>query len=139
MRRMAGYRELRAKTPIALQLGAPKAMVEAIRAGACSVFNTGPAPGLASFLSNCYLAAAAGIPAWHGSGHELGILDAAMLHSCAASANCTLPGDILSYERVDDLIVKPIEIRDSYASVSDLPSLGVELDEDAVRRYQVKS
>ncbi len=138
---LAGYRELRAKlkTPIARHLGAPKAMIEAIRADACSVFNTGPAPGMASFLSNCYLAAAAGIPVWHGSGHELGILDAAMLHSCGASPNCTLPSDILSYERIDDLIVKPIEIRDSYASVSDLPGLGVELDEDAVRRYQVKS
>ena len=50
------------------------------------------------------------MPVWHGSGHELGILDAVMLHSCAA-ANCTLPSDILSYERVDDVIVKPIDIR----------------------------
>ena len=55
---------------------------------------------MASFLSNAYLAGAAGMPVWHGSGHELGILDAAMLHSCAAAANCTLPSDILSYERV---------------------------------------
>jgi len=137
---LAGYHELRGKlkTPIALHLGAPKAMIEAIRAGACSIFNTGPAPSMASFLSNCYLAAAAGMPVWHGSGHELGILDAAMLHSCAASPNCTLPSDILSYERVDDLIVKPIEIRDSYAIVSDQPGLGVELDEDALGRYRVR-
>ena len=137
---LAGYRELRQKlkTPIALHLGAPRAMIEAIRAGACSIFNTGPSPSMASFVSNCYLAAAAGMPVWHGSGHELGILDAAMLHSCAAAANCTLPSDILSYQRVDDLIVQPIEIRDSYAIVSDRPGLGIELDEDAVHRYQVK-
>jgi L-alanine-DL-glutamate epimerase-like enolase superfamily enzyme len=90
---------------------------------------------MASFISNAYLASAAGMPVWHGSGHELGILDAAMLHSCVAAANCTLPSDILSYQRVDDLIVKPIEIRDSYAIPSPLPGLGVELDEDAVRRY----
>lgn len=138
---LAGYRELRRKlkTPIALHLGAPKAMIEAIRAGACSIFNTGPAPSMASFVSNCYLAAAAGMPVWHGSGHELGILDAAMLHSCAASPNCTLPSDLLSFERVDDLITNPIDIRNSYALVSDRPGLGVELDEDAVRRYEVKS
>jgi muconate cycloisomerase len=137
----AGYRELKTKlkTPIALHLGDPKAMIEAIRAGACSIFNTAPAPSMPSFVSNCYLAGAAGMPVWHGSGHELGILDAAMLHSCAASPNCTLPSDILSYERVDDLIVHPINIRDSYAIVSDQPGLGVELDEDAVHRYQVKS
>jgi muconate cycloisomerase len=137
---LAGYRALRnkLKTPIALHLGDPKQMIQAIRADACSIFNTGPAPSMASFVSNCYLAGAAGMPVWHGSGHELGILDAAMLHSCAASPNCTLPSDILSYERVDDLIVNPIDIRDSYAIVSDRPGLGVELDEDAVRRYRSK-
>ena len=91
---------------------------------------------MASFVSNCYLAEAAGMPVWHGSGHELGVQDAAILHSCAASANCKLPSDILSHQRVDDLIVKPIEIRDSFAIVPGLPGLGVELDEDACRRYK---
>jgi L-alanine-DL-glutamate epimerase-like enolase superfamily enzyme len=134
---LAGYRELRSKlkTPVALHLGSPRAMIEAIRADACTMFNTGPSPGMASFLNNAYLAGAAGMPVWHGSGHELGILDAAMLHSCAAAPNCTLPSDILSYQRVDDLIVEPIDIRDSYAHVSSRPGLGVDLDEDAVRRY----
>jgi muconate cycloisomerase len=137
---LAGYHELkrRLKTPVALHLGDARQMIQAIRADACSIFNTGPSPSMASFVSNCYLAGAAGMPVWHGSGHELGILDAAMLHSCAASPNCTLPSDILSYERVDDLIVHPIDIRDSYAIVSDQPGLGVELDEDAVRRYRAK-
>lgn len=135
---LAGYRELRSKlkTPIALHLGSPKAMIEAIRANACTIFNTGPSPSMASFVSNAYLAGAAGMPVWHGSGHELGILDAAMLHSCAAAANCTLPSDILSHQRVDDLIVEPIDIRNSYALVSTRPGLGVDLDEDAVRRYR---
>lgn len=135
---LRGYRELRRvlKTPLALHLGDPKAMIEAIKAEACTIFNTGPNPSMASFVSNCYLAGAANMPVWHGSGHELGVLDAAMLHSCAASKNCTLPSDILSHQRVDDLIVQPIEIRDSYAIVSDRPGLGVELDEDACRRYR---
>jgi L-alanine-DL-glutamate epimerase-like enolase superfamily enzyme len=135
---LAGYRELRRslKTPLALHLGDPKSMIAAIREEACSIFNTGPAPSMASFLSNAYLAQAAGMPVWHGSGHELGIFDAAMLHTCAAAPNCTLPSDILSYQRVDDLIVNPIEIRDSHAIVSGRPGLGVELDEDAVRRYR---
>jgi muconate cycloisomerase len=135
---MAGYRELRKqyKTPIALHLGSPKAMIQAIKEDACAMFNTGPSPSMASFLQNAYLAGAAGIPVWHGSGHELGILDAAMMHTCAASPNCTLPGDILSHQRVDDLIVEPIDIRESYAHVPSRPGLGVELDEDAVRRYR---
>ena len=90
-----------------------------------------------SFVENCYLAAAAGRPVWHGSGHELGILDAAMLHSVAASANCTLPSDILSFQRVHSLLAKPIDIQDSYAIVSDEPGLGVAIDEDALNRYRV--
>ena len=135
---MAGYRELRGqlKTPLALHLGDPRAMIKAIQAQACTIFNTGPNPSMASFVSNCYLAGAAGMPVWHGSGHELGVLDAAMMHSAAAAANCTLPSDILSHQRVDDLIVEPIEIRDSYAIVPDRPGLGVELDVEACRRYK---
>jgi muconate cycloisomerase len=135
---LAGYRELRKhyKTPLALHLGSPRAMIAAIRADACTIFNTGPSPSMASFLNNAYLAGAAGMPVWHGSGHELGVLDAAMLHSCAASANCTLPSDILSHQRVDDLIREPIDIRESYAYVPSRPGLGVELDEEAVRRYK---
>jgi muconate cycloisomerase len=136
---LAGYRKLREqmKSLVAQHLGDPRAMIETIRAGAVSAFNTGPAPSMASFVSNCYLAGAAGMPVWHGSGHDMGIMDACYLHSCAASANCTLPSDILSYQRVDDLLVKPIEIRDSYAIVSHEPGLGIELDEDAVKKYSV--
>jgi muconate cycloisomerase len=137
---LAGYRELRRrlKSPIALHLGNPKQMLQAIAAEACTIFNTGPNPSMASFLHNSYLAGAAGMPVWHGSGHELGVFDAAMLHSCAAAANCTLPSDILSHQRVDDLIVRPIEMRDSHAIVPDRPGLGVELDEEAVRRYAAR-
>jgi len=40
------------------------------------------------------------------------------------------------YERVDDLIVKAIDIRDSYAYPANRQGLGIELDEEAVRRYR---
>lgn len=136
-----GYRNLRSqvKTHVAQHLGDPRAMIRAIRENACSVFNTGGNPGMSGFVANCYLAGAAGMPVWHGSGNDCGIVDASYLHSCAASPGCTLPSDILSFLREDDLIVEPIEIKDSYAIVSDRPGLGVDLDEDAVRRYQAKS
>jgi muconate cycloisomerase len=136
-----GYRLLRrqVKAHVALHLGDPRAMIEAIREQACSAFNTGGNPGMADFVGNCYLAQAAGMSVWHGSGNDLGIVDASYLHSCAASPACTLPSDILSFLREDDLIVDPIEIKNSYAIVSDRPGLGVDLDEEAVRRYAVKS
>ena len=136
-----GYRKLRkeVKTDVALHLGNPKAMIKGICEEACSVFNTGGNPGMQSFVSNCYIAASQGMRVWHGSGNDLGIIDASYLHSCAAAPNCTLPSDILSYLREDDLIVQPIEIRDSHAIVSNKPGLGVDLDEDAVKKYQAKA
>jgi muconate cycloisomerase len=130
------------RTPIASHLyinaKGVRGMVESIAAQACSVFNLG-AGTMAGFVAQSYLAGEAGIPVWRGSAHELGILDAALLHCCAAAPNCTYPSDLLSYQRVDDLIVEPVRIEDSYAIVSDKPGLGVELDMDAVRRYEVKS
>ncbi len=130
------------KTPVTshLHINATgvRGMIESIAARACSVFNLG-AGSMANFVAQSYLAGEAGIPVWHGSAHELGILDAALLHCCAAAPNCTYPSDLLSYQRVDDLIVEPVQIEDSYAIVSDKPGLGVELDMDAVRRYEVRS
>jgi muconate cycloisomerase len=135
-----GYRNLRREVAphVALHLGNPGAMIRAIKEEACCVFNTGGHPGMSGFVGNSYLAGAAGMPVWHGSGNDCGIVDASYLHSCAAAPNCTLPSDILSFLREDDLIVEPIRIEDSYAIVSDRPGLGVDLDEEAVRRYQVK-
>ena len=136
---LEGFRQLRRqlKTPLAITMSNPKAIIEAIRAEACTMCNSGPNPSMASFVWNCYVAGAADIPVWHGSGHELGVMDAAMMHSAAAAASCTLPSDILSHQRVDDLIEPAIEIRDSYAIVPDRPGLGVELDVEACRRYKV--
>lgn len=133
----AGYRKLRSqvKTLVALHLGDTKAMIKGICEQACSAFNTAQNPSMASFLSNCYLAQVEGMPVWHGSGNDLGIIDAAYTHSCAAAPNCTLPSDILGFLREDDLVVTPIEIKDSYAIVPNRPGLGVELDEDAAKKY----
>lgn len=125
------------QTAITLTPRSGKQIVEAAKVGACQLINTGPSPSMMSFVMNVALAEAFGMPCWHGSGHELGIRDAAMVHSCAAAANCTLPSDILSYQRVDDLLVKPIPIVGSYAIVPHTPGLGVELDRDAVAKYSV--
>jgi muconate cycloisomerase len=136
------YRELRQQMniPIAMHLylnrEGVRGMVRAISAESCTVFNLG-AGNTAEFVARSYLAGEAGIPVWHGSAHELGILDAAMLHACAAAPNCTFPSDILSHQRVHNLLATPFEMRDSHISVPEGPGLGIELDEDALRRYQV--
>ena len=136
---MRGFVELKnqLQSPLALHSGVPEMLIRFIRTDAVQIFNMNPNPSMFSFVENCYLCGAAKKPNWHGSGHELDILDASMVHCVAASPNCTLPSDILSYQRVHSLLVKRLEIHDSYATVPQGPGLGVELDEDAVHRFQV--
>ncbi len=137
------YRRLRGELdiPIAMHLHindhGSRGMVEAIAAEACDIFNLG-AGSTQDFLGRAYLAQEAGIPVWHGSAHELGILDAALLHACAAAPACTQPSDILSCQRVHNLLTTPLPVVDSCIRVPEGPGLGVELDEDALQRYAVK-
>ncbi len=114
-------------------------MLEAVKLGACDSFNLSP-PYFHSFVRQAYLAEVAGIPVWHGSGAELGIRDMAYIHAAAATRSCTIPSDTICYLRESDLLVKPFikSISDGYVEVPRGPGLGVELDEDALRRYQVK-
>ena len=137
------YRRLREAIdiPIAMHLHindrGSRGMVDAIAAEACDIFNLG-AGSTHDFIARAHLAEEAGLPVWHGSAHELGILDAAMLHACAAAPACTYPSDILSCQRVHDLLVTPLVVKDSCIDVPDGPGLGVELDEDALQRYPVE-
>lgn len=136
---LIGFRQLSRQlvTPLTLTAKTPREIVDAARMDACRFINTGAYGMLRNFGLNAAVAAGAGMPVWHGSGHELGILDAAYLHNCAAAPNCTLPSDILSHQRVHSLLADPIRFVDSHAIVPDGPGLGVELDTDAVARYAV--
>ncbi len=114
-------------------------MLDAIKLGACDSFNLSPA-SFYPFIREAYLAEVAGIPVWHGSGAELGIRDMAYIHAAAATRSCTIPSDTICFLRESDLLVKPFikSVADGYVEVPRGPGLGVELDEEALRRYQVK-
>jgi len=85
------------------------------------------------------VADAAGIPVWHGSEVDLGILDAASLHGCAAARNCILPSDIIgTLVREDDLILEPLSFCGGFARVPQGPGLGVTLDEAALEHYTIE-
>ena len=140
------YRLLREKTniPIALHVALPYAeqgqmpqdAIRAIQLEAVDYFNFNGS--MANFVRLADVADAAGIPCWHGSEVDLGILEASYLHASAAARNCTLPGDIFGeLVREDDLIVRPIEIKAGRARVPQGPGLGVELDIEALEKYRV--
>jgi muconate cycloisomerase len=93
--------------------------------------------GLVGFQQLDRIASAAGLPCWHGSEVDLGVLEAMYLHQCAAAPSCTWPSEIFGrLIREHDLLTRPLALRPPFAAVPSGPGLGVELDRDAVRHYQ---
>lgn len=139
------YRLLREKTALAIALHVALPYIElgqtiqetikAIQLEAVDYFNFNC--GISNFVRMADIADAAGIPCWHGSEVDLGILEASYLHACAAARNCTLRSDILGeLVRENDLILEPLEIRGGRVRVPQQPGLGVELDLAAVEKYR---
>lgn len=141
------YHELRrfSSVPIVLHVSLPYAAhgqkvedaVTAIKAGAVDGFNFNG--GLAQHRQLDAIAAAARLPSWHGSEIDLGILEAAYLHKCAAARSCTWPSDIFGrLIRSHDLLSEPLTFEPPYALLPDGPGLGVALDERAVDEHRTR-
>ncbi|GJM28051.1 MAG: o-succinylbenzoate synthase [Cyclobacteriaceae bacterium] len=94
--------------------------------------------GLANFQKLDHIADAAGLSCWHGSEIDLGILEAMYVHSSAAAASCTWPGDIFgSMIREHDLLSKPLNIQPPFVSLPAGTGLGVEPDLAAIEHYLI--
>ena len=137
--RIDWFAELREKmdVPLALTTDSAADTMLAIKQGACDVFNIGF--DMREFVKIAFLAETAGIPIWHGSGIELGIRDMSFIHAAAATRSCTIPSDTLCFLRQNDLLATPFTVKNGFITVPREPGLGVELDEDALRRFQVKT
>ena len=73
---------------------------------------------------------------WQGSSLELGVIQAARLHSASTARNCVLPSDLQStWVRESTLVTPTMEFQEGFACVQNRPGLGVELDHEAVARY----
>ncbi len=122
--------------PLAMHMSDLATITAAIKAGACQIFNLGG--DMRTFVRLCHIIDAWGFKCWHGSGNEIGVQDASYVHAIAATPNCVIPSDVLGYLiRVDDLLSKSVTVKDGFATVPDEPGLGIELDEDAVKKYRV--
>jgi len=110
--------------------------IDALQAGAVDGFNFNC--GLANFQRLDHIASAAGLPCWHGSEVDLGILEAMYIHSAAAANSCIWPSDIFGRMiRVHDLLQKPLNFQPPYVELPEGYGLGIEPDEDAIRKYQI--
>ena len=109
--------------------------VQAIRQQAVDGFNFNG--GIADFQRLDHVAVAAGLPCWHGSEIDLGILEAMYLHCCAAAESCVWPSDIFGrLVRSHDLLAEPLKIDPPYAALPEGVGLGIELDKAALQEYR---
>jgi L-alanine-DL-glutamate epimerase-like enolase superfamily enzyme len=83
------------------------------------------------------VAATAGVPCIVHCAHDLGPKTAAMLHLAASTPNFPLANDCTYYGLVEDVLVRPFEIRGGRMRVPESPGLGIEVDLAKVRKYQV--
>lgn len=133
------YCQLRAATtiPIALHLANPHDIINAIKAEAVDIFNLGGS--MWDFVKNAAIAHAAGIPIWHGSGNDLGIMETSYLHAASVPRNCVMPSDFVgSWTRENDLLVEGIQFEGGGAVVPMASGLGCELDVEAAEKYRVQ-
>lgn len=131
------YVELKSKIahPIALHLDNLNDLLAGLKTDAADHYNL--LGTIKEFVDWAEVAHTSGSKTWRGTGMDLGIRDMSSVHA-AAAAGCELPCDIIgNVFREDDLIHNPIEIIDGYATVPDLPGLGVELDMNAIDKYRV--
>ena len=122
--------------PIALHIVGVD-IINAVKMEACDIINTGGT--MYEFKKNAAIAELAGMPVWHGSGVDLGILEASYVHACAATKNAVLTSDVFSeFCREDDILIEPLEIQNGLTRVPNKPGLGVEIDDKALEKYRVR-
>lgn len=138
------WRELRRLTGRPLIWHATKSSLRAdpIQAaidGSCDGLNISPFSAK-EILNHAENAAVNRLPHWQGSGLDLGIFDAFLLHTSAASQTAALPGDAIGHLlREDDLIEESLTPIDSAIPVPTHPGLGVTLDARALAHFRVSS
>ncbi len=129
-------RQLRTAICLDESIYSVKAAAEAIEMGACQVINIKPGRvgGHAESVRLHDLAAAHGVPVWHGGMLESGIGRAHNIH-LSTLPNFSLPGDVAASRRyyAPDLIDPEIEVAsDGTIAVPTAPGIGVQIVHDRV-------
>lgn len=135
----------RSKLPIAIHIAMGYAeqgqrmedLVRAIKLGAADIFNL--SGSISQFDKLAAGADLAGIPYWHGSEIDLGVLEAAYVHSAASANGCTIASDIFGTSiREHDLLRAPLIFDGEWVTVPSGPGLGIEVDDDALAKYELR-
>jgi len=134
------YRLLRSQGlfPVAVHVGYNRELLDVVKREACDFVNLSDLPWrVLQAASICWLA---NLPTWHGSGIDLGVLEALTLQVCAAARSMTRPCDILGRMiREHNLVDDEFAINDGRVAVPSGPGLGVSIDRDALDHYTQKT
>ena len=115
------------------------------RAGAADLFSiyVGKSGGIGPAREIAAVAQAAGLACTVGSNLELGVGSAAMIHLALATPGIAaedFPCDIIGpFYYQDDIVRQPLPIKPGEARPNALPGLGIELNEEKVERYRVRT
>lgn len=132
------YRLLREKThiPMALHLGAPSAVLAAMKAECVDYVNIGG--GAQQVKKAAAVAEAANVPCWVQMGGVcLSVLAAYSVHVQCTIPNATFPCDELPFVRTADVVGGALVVEKGHFVVPEGPGLGVTLDMEVVERYRV--
>jgi muconate cycloisomerase len=85
------------------------------------------------------IAAAGGLACYGGDMFETGIACTAGAHLIAATPNISLGCEFYqpNYYLTEDLLAQPFPVRNGKVQVPTAPGLGIEVDEDRLRRYAI--
>ena len=110
-----------------------------VRAGAADVILLDPheAGGLWQTIKAAGVAESVGLPVTLHCGGELGLSQAAYLHLAASIPNMTLPIDNERDYIAGDIIANPFVVTAGHLDVPEAPGLGVTVDHDLLREYEV--
>jgi len=132
----------RVETPIMVDEGLHSIQdaLRHIENGACDIFNIKlmKCGGLHFCKKIATMAESAGITCFMGGEGETGVGTAAALHLVSSTPNFGFCPDLVGpYLNADDIIKEPFEVKNGSLEVPKGPGLGVELDEEKVKKYAI--
>lgn len=102
-----------------------------------AVLDLTPAGGISGLRQQASIVEDAGVPFTHHCAFDLGVRTAAILQAVVGLPGFSLPPDTTYYAWEDDIITDPFDASNGEMMVREAPGLGIEVDRDAVARYEV--
>jgi L-alanine-DL-glutamate epimerase-like enolase superfamily enzyme len=96
-----------------------------------------PAGGILRAKDQAAVADDAGVSVSHHNGFDLGIKQAAVLHTVATTPGINLAPDSIYYAWDDYLLAEPLTVEEGSMPVPEGPGLGIDVDEATVERYRI--